>query len=67
MKSRLFWISVLLLSSLALGACGKKGPPLRPADVQAKEQANVAEEDEQKAGATEAAKPDRPFILDGLL
>lgn len=52
-------------AALALGGCGVKGPLEPPPEVTAA-QAHPGEK-AAKPKDTGPAKPDRPFILDGLL
>lgn len=56
---RLF-ILILMLGSLA--ACGRAGP-LQPPPASV----SAPSDDAEEADADEAPKPDRPFILDGIL
>ncbi len=52
-------LAVLVIAGLGLSACGRKGPLEAPPSQQRGQGAPV--------GETESGKPDRPFILDGLL
>jgi predicted small lipoprotein YifL len=54
-----FAMALLVVAGLGLSACGRKGPLEAPPSQRSSEGAPVAE--------TESGKPDRPFILDGLL
>ncbi len=52
-------LAVLVIAGLGLSACGRKGPLEAPPSQHRGQGAPVNE--------TESGKPDRPFILDGLL
>ena len=52
-------LAVLVIAGLGLAACGRKGPLEAPPSQSRAQGA--------PAGETESGKPDRPFILDGLL
>jgi predicted small lipoprotein YifL len=52
-------LAVLVIAGLGLSACGRKGPLEAPPGQPRAQGAPV--------GETESGKPDRPFILDGLL
>ena len=59
--------AALLLSAMALGACGVKGPLEPP--IAAKEDGEAKSADAASAGENSSAKPKphEPFVLDGLL
>lgn len=52
-------LAVLVIAGLGLSACGRKGPLEAPPNQSRAQGAPVDE--------TASGKPDRPFILDGLL
>ena len=54
-----FALALLVIAGLGVSACGRKGPLEAPPSQQRSDGAPV--------GETESGKPDRPFILDGLL
>lgn len=66
-------IAAILVLAAGLSACGRKGaleaPPKATAGAPTGDQqaAPDGSEDENKGGANGTGKPERPFILDGLL
>ena len=58
-KPLYFALAALLIAALGLSACGRKGPLEAPPSQRTADGRPVPE--------TESGKPDRPFILDGLL
>jgi predicted small lipoprotein YifL len=56
-------IAGVLIAGLALSACGRRGALESPPGAKASD----ASESSDSVEARQAAKPDRPFILDGLL
>lgn len=53
-------LAVLMAAAVGLSACGRKGPLDRPPGTS-------ASSGETKTAKKSAGRPDRPFILDGLL
>lgn len=61
MMKKLVLTSMLALLAAGLSGCGRKGALEAPPSAQLSENASEAEKDAAKA------KPDNPFILDGLI
>jgi predicted small lipoprotein YifL len=55
------FVTGILVAGLALSACGRKGGLQPPPEIE------VVDPDLAVESPVEAEKPDRPFILDGLL
>lgn len=58
-------VILLLVTSLALGACGRRGALQPPPGIAAVGQPGAAAATSEPAAA--ADKPDTPFILDALI
>lgn len=56
-------LSLLLLASLSLGACGRKGDPIRPSLARAQ----ATDESDKKPDSVVVKSEERRFILDPLL
>jgi predicted small lipoprotein YifL len=74
MSRSLKLVAVLVLTTLAVSACGKRGalepPPSEDGTVQKKPKkgsGNVAKDKEGYLSSKPATEEHRPFVLDGLL
>ncbi len=57
-------VAGIVVAGLTLSGCGRRGPLEPPPNAQSTDPAYAVEEPVE---AQKNAKPDRPFILDGLL
>lgn len=67
MLSQIQIAATLLIASLVLAGCGVRGPLEPPPSAKAENAASASADSGQGKPAGAAAKPHKPFILDGAI
>jgi predicted small lipoprotein YifL len=67
MLSRMYIVATVSIAGLALAGCGVRGPLESPASAKAENAATARADSGQGKPEGAAAKPHKPFVLDGLI